>query len=180
MGTTANNEQPGTEALELVLEEFTKEQKSTNLTIADLVTAVNSLGNKVDTLKNELDKPKPISVIADTKSIQQSIQKGITDIKIIVGSQPKNIIRKFQILLFPEQDAKLFYKVVFGRWFLMVVIALFILNVYNWSIHYTNTQKEIQIKQLENKRIREAWTYMYLNNSKNVKAMMEKAYLKSE
>lgn len=98
----------------------------------------------------------------------------------MLGSQPKNIIRKFQILLFPEQDAKLFYKIVFGRWFLMIVIALFILNVYNWGIHYTNTQKEIKLQQLENERIKRAWTYMDLNNSKKIKATMEKAYLKSE
>lgn len=179
MGTTTNNEQP-TEALEIVLEEFTQEQKSTNQTIADLVTAVNSLGSKVDTFKNELEKPKSISVVADTKSIQHTIQKGMTDIKIMLGSQPKNIIRKFQILLFPEQDAQLFYKIVFGRWFLMIVIALFILNVYNWGIHYTNIQREIQLQQLENDRIRKAWIYMYLNNSKKIKAMMDKAYLESE
>ena len=28
--------------------------------------------------------------------------------------KPKPVIKKFQILLFPERDAKLFYKIVFG------------------------------------------------------------------
>jgi len=122
MDTTGKNEQIEKETLGLVLEEFTQEQKTTNQTINDLIAVVNTIGSKVDDVKKELDNPKSISVTTDTKPIQQIVQKGFTDVKLMIGTQPKSIIRKFQVLLFPEQDAKLFYKVVFSRWF------------YGWSL----------------------------------------------
>ena len=93
--------------------------------------------------------------------------------------QPKSIVRKFQILLFPEKDARLFYKVVFSRWFLWLAVMLFLTNLYKWGIHYSDTQKEIKLVQVENDRIRKAWNYMYNNNGKDVKKLMEKAYVHS-
>ena len=180
MDTTGKNEQIEKETLGLVLEEFTQEQKTANQSISDLITAVNTISNKVDDFKKELDKPKAVSVMTDTKPIQQIMQKGLTDVKLMIGTQPKSIIRKFQILLFPEQDAKLFYKVVFSRWFLWLVIMLFLTNLYKWGIHYSNNQKEIKMEQIENDRIRKSWNYMYNNNNKEVKRLMEKAYSNAE
>ena len=182
MDNTGKNEQIEKETLGLVLEEFTQEQKTTNQTINDLIAAVNAIGSKVDDVKKELDNPKSksVSVTTDTKPIQQIMQKGLTDVKLMIGTQPKCIIRKFQILLFPERDAKLFYKVVFSRWFLWLVIMLFLTNLYKWGIHYSDNQKEIKLEQIENDRIRKSWNYMYNNNGKEVKRLMEKAYLASE
>jgi len=180
MDTTRKNEQIEKETLGLVLEEFTQEQKTTNQSINDLISAVNTIGSKVDDFKKELDKPKAVSVMTDTKPIQQIMQKGLTDVKLMIGIQPKSIIRKFQILLFPEQDAKLFYKVVFSRWFLWLAIMLFLTNLYKWGIHYSNNQKEIEMEQIENDRIRKSWNYMYNRNGKGVKRLMEKAYINSE
>lgn len=180
MDTTGKSEQIEKETLGLVLEEFTQEQKTTNQSISDLITAVNAIGSKVDDFKKELDKPKAVSVMTDTKPIQQIMQNGLTDVKLMIGTQPKSIVRKFQILLFPEQDAKLFYKVVFSRWFLWLVIMVFLTNLYNWGIHYSDNQKEIKMEQIENDRIRKSWNYMYNNSGKDVKRQMEKAYTNSE
>lgn len=180
MDTTGKNEQIEKETLGLVLEEFTHEQKTTNQTINDLIAAVNTIGSKVDDLKKELDNPKSVLVTTDTKPIQQIVQKGFTDVKLMIGTQPKSIIRKFQVLLFPEQDAKLFYKMVFSRWFLWLAIMLFLTNLYKWGIHYSDNQKEIRLEQIENDRIRKSWNYMYNNNGKEVKRLMEKAYINSK
>ena len=179
MSATGKNEQIEKETLGLVLEEFTQEQKTTNLAINDLVAAVNAISSKVEDFKSELNKPKTPTIIADTKPVQQIVQKGLTDIKIMIGMQPKSIVRKFQILLFPEKDARLFYKVVFSRWFLWLAVMLFLTNLYKWGIHYSDTQKEIKLVQVENDRIRKAWNYMYNNNGKDVKKLMEKAYVHS-
>ncbi|MNE91835.1 hypothetical protein D3C80_1894970 [compost metagenome] len=97
----------------------------------------------------------------------------------MIGRQPKSIVRKIQILLFPEQDAKLFYKIVFGRWFLWLVIMVALSNLYNWGIHYSDNSKEIEIRQIQNDRIVKAWEYMYSNNGKETKKLMEKAYVNS-
>ncbi len=179
MSATGKNEPIEKETLGLVLEEFTQEQKTTNLAINDLVAAVNAISSKVEDFRNELNKPKAATVIADTRPVQQIVQKGLTDIRIMISTQPKNIVRKFQILLFPERDARLFYKVVFSRWFLWLAIMLFLTNLYKWGIHYSENQKEIKLVQVENDRIRKAWDYMYNHNGKEVRKAMEKAYARS-
>jgi len=97
-----------------------------------------------------------------------------------VAGQPKNIVRKFQILLFPEQDAKLFYKVVFGRWFLWLTIMLLFVNVYKFSIHWSDNQKEIQLQQEENNRITKAWQFLYDQQGKRIRQIMDSAYLRTE
>lgn len=146
MNTADKYEQIEKETLGLVLEEFTQEQKTTNQTINDLIAAVNIIGSKLDDFKKELDNPKSVSVTSDTEPIRQMIRKGLTDVKLMIGTQPKSIVRKFQILLFPEQDAKLFYQVVFSRWFLWLVIMLFLTNLYKWGVHYIDNQRQLKCR----------------------------------
>lgn len=98
--------------------------------------------------------------------------------KIIVGIKPKPVVRKFQILLFPEQDAELFYKIVFGRWFLCMVLMLLIVNLYNFSIHWSDNQKEVQQIQVENDQIKKAWYYLYEQEGRAGKRIMDSAYMK--
>lgn len=167
------------ETLQLVLEEFTQEQKTNNQHIEALIIAVNTVGDKIDAFKKEHKTEKKVSELLDVKPIEAILQKGFLDIKFMIGRQPKSIIRKFQILLFPEQDAKLFYKIVFGRWFLWLAIMVALSNLYNWGIHYSDNSKEIEMQQIQNDRIRKAWEYMYTNNDKKTKKLMKKAYVNS-
>lgn len=57
---------------------------------------------------------------------------------------------------------------------------LFLTNLYKWGVNYSDTQKEIKLEQIENDRIWKSWNYMYNNNGKEVKRLMEKAYINSE
>jgi hypothetical protein len=182
METNANNSPIERETLQLVLEEFTQEQKMTNQQIAELTKAVHQAFSKIEEGQKEqktYKTEKAISEPLDIKSVEAILQKGFLDIKFMIGRQPKSIIRKFQILLFPEQDAKLFYKIVFGRWFLWLVVMVAITNLYNWGIHYSDNRKEIEMLQIQNQRIRKAWEYMYENNDKETKRLMKKAYANS-
>jgi hypothetical protein len=182
METKSNADKKGhieRETLQLVLEEFTLEQKTNNEHIEALINAVKNVENKIDAFKNEYKIEKNVSEKLDIKQIEAILQKGFLDIKFMIGRQPKSIIRKFQILLFPEQDAKLFYKIVFGRWFLCLVIMVALSNLYNWGIHYIDNNKEIQMQQIQNDRIRKAWEYMYVNNNKETKKLMKNAYINS-
>ena len=179
METDTNKEHIEPETLQLVLEEFVQEQKTNNQHIETLIIAVNNVGNKIDALKKEDNIAKNVSVPLDIKPMEAILKKGFLDIKFMIGRQPKSIIRKFQILLFPEQDAKLFYKIVFGRWFLWLAIMVALSNLYNWGIHYNDNNKEIEMQQIQNDRIRKAWEYMYVNNNKETKKLMKKAYTNS-
>ncbi|MFY0255968.1 hypothetical protein ACDQ55_18665 [Chitinophaga sp. 30R24] len=168
------------DSLELVLEEFAEEQKLHTKTVDDLVKAVNGLSSKFAEFEGKLEKPKELSISTDTNPIQEIVKKGIKDMRLVVATQPKNVIRKFQLLLFPEQDAKLFYRVVFGRWFLWLVVMLLLTNLYKFSIHWSENQKEIKLHQLENDRIKKAWNYLYSQQGKGIKRLMDSAYLKNE
>lgn len=168
------------ESLELVLEEFTEEQKLHSKSVNDLVTAVNGLTNKFTQLEEKLAKSKEVAVTINTKPIEEIVKKGITDMILTISAQSKSTTRKWQILLFPEQNAKLFYKIVFGRWFLLLVIALFLKCLYSFSIHWSDNRKEIELQQLENDRIKKAWNYLYDNQGKTERRMMDRAYSQSE
>src|SRR6185312_5140418 len=152
MDTTKRMEDPEKKTIQLVLEEHTQEQVNNTKAVIDLVAAVNTLTRKVKELEEKLDEPKPINVSVDTQPVQQIVKKGVTDIKFIVGAKPAPIVKKFQILLFPEQDAKLFYKIAFGRWFLFLVLLLLISDLYKFSVHWSDNQKEVRWRQLENDR----------------------------
>ncbi|RED24615.1 hypothetical protein BD847_1347 [Flavobacterium cutihirudinis] len=177
METDANQEHIERETLQLVLEEFTQEQKTNNQHIEALIIAINNIGNKIDVSIKEHKPAKNVLEPLDIKPIEAILQKSFLDIKFMIGRQPKSIVRKFQILLFPEQDAKLFYKIVFGRWFLWLAIMIALNNLYSWGIHSSDNNKEIEMQQVRNDRINKAWQYMYQNNDKEVKVIMQKAYI---
>ncbi|MBN9386295.1 MAG: hypothetical protein J0H74_36390 [Chitinophagaceae bacterium] len=179
MDTTKKPDTVEKETLQLVLEENTQEQVNNTKAVNDLVVAVNSLTGKFKEFDEKLDKPKQVNVSTDTRPIQEIMKKGVIDMKFIVGTKPVPVVKKFQILLFPEQDAKLFYKVVFGRWFLFLVLMLLITNLYNFSIHWSDNQKEVQRQELENDRKKRAWDYLYYRTGKAGKKIMDSALYKS-
>ena len=180
MDTTKRMEDPEKKTIQLVLEEHTQEQVNNTKAINDLVAAVNTLTGKVKRLEEKLDEPKPINVSADTRPVQEIVKKGVTDMKLIIGTKPVPVVKKFQILLFPEQDAKLFYKIVFGRWFLFLVLMLFITDGYKFAVHWSDNQKEVQQEELKNDRIKKAWYYLYEQEGKAGKRLMDSAYSKAD
>jgi hypothetical protein len=125
------------------LEEHTLEQENNTKAIHDPVSAFNILTGKINDWEEKLDKPKPINLSADNRPIQEIMKKGMADMKFIVGTKPVPVIKKYQLLLFPDQDAKLFYKIVFGRWFLFLILMLLITNLYKFSVHWNDNKKEV-------------------------------------
>jgi hypothetical protein len=180
MATTEKLNSTEKDTLQLVLEEYTQEQAGNTKAVNDLITAVNNLSGKFKELEEKVDKPKAIIVSADTRPIQEIMKKGITDMKLTVGTKLQPVVKKFQILLFPEQDAKLFYKIVFGRWFLFLVLMLLIINLYNFSVHWSDNQKEVKREELENDRTIKAWNYLYQQEEKAGRRLMDSAYLKAQ
>jgi hypothetical protein len=168
------------DTLEFVLKEILDEQQKANKINAGQVAAISQLTIKVNSFNERLENLKIIPPPLSTKPYEEIIRKGITDMQLTVGNQHKTVTRKFQILLFPEQDAKLFYKIVFGRWFLWLVIMLFITNLYKWGIHWSDNQKELKQQQLQTDRIKKAWDYLYFQDGKTIKRLMDSAYNKSK
>jgi len=168
------------ETLEIVLKEILEEQQQSDKISLDQVTAIGELMIKVNSFNEKLENLKIIAPPVSTKSFEEIFKKVISDMQLTPNSEPKVVTRKFQILLFPEQDAKLFYKIVFGRWLLWLTVMLFITNLYKFSTNWSDNQKEIKLQNLETDRIKKAWNYLYFQEGKNIKRLMDSAYNKSK
>jgi hypothetical protein len=166
-------------SLEIVLNEFAEEQKLHTKSIGDLVIAVNGLTEKFKQFEEKMVKANDVTVHTDIKPLEDILKKGVTQMQLIASGQPKSVIKKYQLLLFPEQDAKLFYKIVFGRWYMWLVIIVFLHFLYDWAIHWSDNSKEVKIQQLQNDRFTSAWNYMYKRGKKDVRKLMDSAWVKS-
>lgn len=166
-------------SLEIVLNEFTEEQKLHTKSIDDLVKAANGLTEKINQFEEKLDKPREATVSVDTKSMEDIVKKAAIQMQMIVSAQPKSVTKKYQFLLFPEQDAKLFYKIVFGRWFMWLAIIVFLHFLYNWAVNWSDDNKEVRMEQLKNDRFTNAWNYLYKQSNKGTRKLMDSAWVKS-
>jgi hypothetical protein len=175
MGTIKQTENMEKDVLILTLTEILEEQKNTNQINTNLITAVNQLTTKVNSFNEKLEKQKIVAPTINTEPIQAIVKKGLIDMKLTVSAQPKNVIREFQVLLFPEQDARLFYKIVFGRWFMWLAIMLFFTFLYKWAVHNSDNNKDAMIEALKNDKIIKSWNYLYDLKSRNLHRLMDSA-----
>lgn len=166
------------EALGLVLEEFTQALNLMNQNISDLITGSNNTTSKIEQIKREMSKPQATAV-SEGDAFGKMALKEVVRLREELQRQPQSLVKKFQLLLFPEQDARLFYKIVFSRWLTWLTVMLAITNIYKWAVHYSDIQKSVQVEQLENDQIRKSWKNLYHNSGKETKRLMEKAYANS-
>ena len=87
--------------------------------------------------KNKLESIEKKLLSVETKSsginlLQLQLESNAKKIEKIINEQPKNIIHKRQILLFPEYGAREYYKLVFGRlifWMMMFLLAFYLFSL---------------------------------------------------
>ncbi|PSL26444.1 hypothetical protein [Chitinophaga ginsengisoli] len=164
------------ESLIIVLEELTHEQKKQANAASEIVVAVKDLKLQVDQLQEKLLATQSSNDRLDSSIIQRVLKKELLDFKLSIIKQRHNVIHKFQVLLFPEQDHKLFYKVVFGRWFLWIIMMVFLNYSYRFFLKWTDDRKEAIIRQLEVDQYRKAWTIYYRQQSKSKKRQLDSIY----
>jgi hypothetical protein len=158
----------------MVLEEISTEVHTLNQNISDVIVALNVLPEKIDRLKQELQQP--VTVKTDLTRLEH-IEDSLRVLHNTVAELNYHKKRPFQILLFPEQDRKLFYRIVFGRWLLYLLIMLVLNHTYKWAIHYTDKKTELQFETLKTDRIHKAWIELYNSRNKNLKKLMDKAII---
>jgi hypothetical protein len=174
-----NFEKVEASSLEIVLNEFSEEQKAHAKSIEDLVVAINGLTGKFIQLEEKLDKPQEVTVHTNTKPIEDILKKATAHIQLTVNGQPKSVTKKYQFLLFPEQDAKLFYKIIFGRWFMWLALIVFLHFFYDWAVHWSDINKEVSMRQLQIDRYTNAWNYLHKQSTNKTRKLMDSAWLKS-
>ena len=161
-----------TEILETVLKDVLDEQKSSNQLTKDLDSHLKVLAEKVEGFSQKLDSQKVIAPPADTNMVQAVVARGITKMQQLVEAQPKNVIKQFRLLLFPERDAWNYYKLALGRvvfWLAMILIA-----TYSFVIGKSYFDKIAM--NAENDRCRKAWTNLYWSAKKSQQAKMDSVW----
>jgi hypothetical protein len=181
---------------EFLINELAQEQGQLRETTKDLEATVNSSILKVDSLQNTIEQLlnekckgletlmeqklgniKSASQQEDANTLQAVLKKGIIDLKLMMSTYPKGITKKFQILLFPEQDAKLFYKIVFGRWFMWLATMLALVLLFKSAIHYIDSHRQVMLELEKNDRIRKSWNYLYDQANKKGKRQMDSVFI---
>ena len=143
----------GNDLLELVLRELLAEQQKANDTAVEQAAILSQIAARLKVLEENTGKSVTTPAPINTMAVEKIIQKGMLDMRLIVDSQPKNVVRKVQVLLFPEQNTALYCRIVFGRWVFWLVVMLCITDLYKWAIHWSDNQKELQYQEQLNKQI---------------------------
>lgn len=112
------------DSLELVLNEFTEQQKKMVNQVSDLKTQIILLKEKTEGFEKKLDNLKVTSPPLDTTAVQNILSQGLSEVKKTITEQPKNILQHKRFLLFPEHNAREYYSVVL-RWILYIIIATY-------------------------------------------------------
>lgn len=180
MDSKSNNKEPmDTDVLQIVLEEFAAIQEEGNKKISHLITKAEDLNAEIRKLKQQSNQKSDASIFGEGR-ILDAIERGFKELKKIISElKLGKIERYFKILLFPEQDRKLFYKIVFGHWLLYLTIMLLLNNTYKFMAHRSDNQKEIQIEQINEGHLNKSWQYLYEHGDKGTKHLIENTYRQS-
>ena len=168
-----------TEIIESVLKEILEEQKAGLQVNRELSTNIDNLTSKIENIHQKLELQKAPLPPADTRLVQAIVSTGIRQIQEIVEAQPKNAVRQFRFLLFPEQFAEQYYRIVFGR--LLFWMMIFLLSTYLFALGRQGIQswKMVQLKNLEADHARAAFDYLYQHADKEGKKKMIDAWNRS-
>jgi hypothetical protein len=136
-----NNHQESFEVLELVLNNLAEEQQKVCRMLTENSVMTELIFNKLDALVEQVKQIKKGMPQVNLQSIEELIRRDIAARQQREGEQLRRVIRQLQILLFPPQDARLFYKIVFGRRLIWLTVMLAITDIYKWGVHYLDLRR---------------------------------------
>ena len=169
-----------TEIIESVLKEILEEQKAGLQVSRELFAVIDKLTDQMEGVHEKLEQQKAAAPPADIKLVQAIVSTGIRQIQQIVETQPKNVVRQFRLLLFPEQFAEQYYRIVFGR--LLFWMTIFLLSTYLFVLGKQGLQswERVQEKNQEANHARTAFDYLYQHADKEGKKKMIDAWEKND
>ncbi len=170
-----NKDTADTAVLQVMMEEISANQEAAGQQLSQLLKDVLVINNQLSQLNQrpvQQVSPAPDQTISIHATIERSIKNTLSDLQLT----SHKTVKEFRILLFPEQDRTLFYKIVFGRWLLYLVIMLALNNIYKWSVNYSNNSKQLKIMEINTDKLNSSWQYVYSHSNKATKRLMESAY----
>jgi hypothetical protein len=116
--------------LEIMLKEIFEELEKANQVNADIVNAVNAVRDKVNNFEETLKDYQPLVPEPNIKPIQQIVQRGIEETKLITEAAQKRI-RSDHWRIFLESDTK--------KWIVILLVSLaFFTYLYLFCVHYVD------------------------------------------
>lgn len=185
------------ENFSFAVQELTAQNEDRQKTLNDLLSASNAIIKKLDDIDGKIERAitdrlemmqqtidKKLDAVKGNRPSENSLvipylKTSILELKTLLLKRQEGQTKKIQILLFPEQDAELFYKIVFGRWFLMIVIALFLRIAYQLISRQQGINKEIELQAQKNNPVIKAWDYLYIQKNKTLHKQMDSALIKT-
>lgn len=163
------------ENLTILLEEFTRDQQVNNQALQNLRQSIDMVLHNQDDVLQQLRENSARDTHDDPMKISEIIRKTMIYCYESAG-QSRPVVKQVRFQLFPETDAKMFYKIVFGRWFLMLVILFALACLYRFYVHKSDNNFKIELKKAECKRLKKAWNSLYQIQNTRGKRKMDKIY----
>ncbi|MDF2189827.1 hypothetical protein [Paraflavitalea sp. CAU 1676] len=175
--STKDQEQTKIDNLELLLSQVIEQQEMISGALANVADKVGQLHQEIATFKNRVEGIKVEMPPVDLAPVKAEVNRGIYKVIHAIIQKPQAVVRKFEILLFPPQDAKLFYKIVFGRWLMWLAIVVGVMYLYQYVVHWQNSQTTLEILRLEKGPIIKGWHNLYNSSGKNLRQKMDSILL---
>lgn len=166
------------EKLEIVLEDVLEELKAVKDTVLEQNQQTWRLRVRINDFEKKLDERKLATPSVNTIAIQSAIETGISKIRQIVAQQPKSVIYERRFLLFPEHYSRDYYTVIFRliMWLTVVCIGAYLFSLGKIALE---NNREVRLKQLESKSYKNAWQFLYHQETRRGKERMEEVWRNS-
>lgn len=162
------------EKLEIVLEEVLEELKGVKSVVQEQKQQIWQLQEKVEDFEKKL-----IASPVDTQPVQSIVTIAIAKIQQMIAEQPKPVVHEKRFLLFPEHHAKEYYSVIFKltKWLTVVCTGAYLFTLGKQAFE---NAKEVKLRQLEAEHYKNAWEFLYRQETKQGKKKMETIWQKSQ
>jgi hypothetical protein len=167
------------EIMQTVLTEVLEELKELKQQLAKSMAVVLDLNNKVDDFELKLNKIKVTAPATNLEPITSAVNEGLLGLAPIVGEQPKSVTRQFRILLFPEQGAREYYRIVFGRVLFWITVLLVATYLFVLAKEFINGHNVASYQEAKSDRYKKAWNYLYRSSRKGLRGKMDTVLMKS-
>lgn len=136
------------EVMETVLNEILDEIKFIQQQNAASDKEADEIKNKLQLIEKKLSAIDNKATAVNHQAILQVLNDQVGRLNLKLDAQPKNVIHKKQILLFPEQGAREYYRIVFGRLIFWLIIILITSYLFALGKQFIDNWKEVKEKQV--------------------------------
>jgi hypothetical protein len=136
-----------TEVIDTVLRETLEEMKIIQQQIIFANKEASEIKNKLKELEEKLHPLNNKISAINLQSLEKQLEAQFDLLTSKLGNQPKNVIHKKQVLLFPEYNAREYYRIVFGRLFFWFIITLIASYLFALGKQFIDNWKEVKEKE---------------------------------